>query len=339
MVIAIHYRKGGFTERWISYCDKNNIQYRLVNCFDSNIIDQLEDCDALLWHFHHNNYKDQLVAKNVLFSLQQSGKSIFPDINTAWHFDDKVAQKYLLESINAPLVKSYVFYDKKEALSWLSKTSFPKVFKLKGGAGSSNVLLIKSEQSCRKKIDKAFGKGFRQKNSYNAFRDDIYRFKKTKKIIHLAKGIARFFIQSKYSSEQHRDKGYIFFQDFIPNNTFDLRVIVVANKAFSIKRMVRENDFRASGSGNIIYAKSEIDIRCILIAFETSKKLNVQSMTYDFVFNEENSPQIVEISYGFPPDAYDKCEGYWDDKLNWKNETVDPSSWIIENCIQSIKSN
>ncbi len=50
-----------------------------------------------------------------------------------------MAQKYLLESIAAPLVDSYVFYSKKEAIKWVEETSYPKVFKLAGGASSSNV--------------------------------------------------------------------------------------------------------------------------------------------------------------------------------------------------------
>ncbi len=76
------------------------------------------------------NPRDILFAKQLLFSLEQSGIIVFPDFNTGWHFDDKVGQKYLLETIDAPLVPSYVFYSKKEALEWDEQTNFPKVFKL-----------------------------------------------------------------------------------------------------------------------------------------------------------------------------------------------------------------
>ena len=71
---------------------------------------------------------------------------VFPNFNTAWHFDDKVGQKYLLEAIDAPLVPSYVFYSKEMALKWLEQTQFPKVFKLRGGAGSANVKLVQDEK-------------------------------------------------------------------------------------------------------------------------------------------------------------------------------------------------
>src|SRR5690606_22854792 len=105
---AIHHRKGSFSDRWIEYCENNNVSYKIVNCYDSDIIEQVKGFDVVMWHYHHAHPKDILTAKRILFALEHSGIKVFPDFNTAWHFDDKVAQKYLLEAIGAPLVPSYV---------------------------------------------------------------------------------------------------------------------------------------------------------------------------------------------------------------------------------------
>ena len=102
MKIGIHHTKGSFSDRWIDYCEEKNIPYKLVNCYANDIINQMEDCNALMWHFHNAGPKDFLFAKQLLYSLQSSGKVVFPDYNTMWHFDDKVGQKYLLEAIHAP---------------------------------------------------------------------------------------------------------------------------------------------------------------------------------------------------------------------------------------------
>ena len=40
-IIAIHHRKGSFSEGWINYCGQNKITYKLVDCFSNDIIDQL----------------------------------------------------------------------------------------------------------------------------------------------------------------------------------------------------------------------------------------------------------------------------------------------------------
>ena len=125
MKIAFH-NTGGFTPRWIEYCKKNNIHYKVVNAYDSNIIGQVKDCDAFMWHHHQANYKDVLFAKQLLFSLEKTGKVVFPNTASGTLFDDKVGEKYLLEAIGAPVVPSYVFYTKQEALDWISKTKFPR---------------------------------------------------------------------------------------------------------------------------------------------------------------------------------------------------------------------
>lgn len=336
MKIGIHHREGSFSERWIEYCEKNSIDYKIVNAFDDDIVNQLLDCNIFMWHHHHANFKDVMVAKKVLFALEYTGIKVFPDFKTGWHFDDKVAQKYLLESIDAPLISSYIFYDKKQALEWVETTKFPKVFKLKGGAGSSNVKLIHSQNEAKKLINIAFGKGFSQFDRIANLQEKIRRFKEGREGFKgVLKGIVRLIIPTQFSKYQPPEKGYIYFQDFIPNLDSDIRIQVVGNKACGLKRFVRENDFRASGSGNFVeFNDQNIDKKILKIAFEIKDKLHSQCLTLDFIY-KNNEPLIVELSYGFPIKFYDNCMGYWDENLVWHEGKFNPQDWIIENLLKS----
>lgn len=335
MKIGIQHAKDSFSEGWIKYCQSNNIQYKLVNVYENDIIQQLSDCDLFLWHHSNYDYRDALFSKQLLFSLQKKGIKVFPDFNTNWHFDDKVGQKYLLEAIGAPVIPSYVFYSKNDALNWINTTSFPKVFKLRGGSGSSNVKLIKTKFEAKKIINKAFGRGFSQFDALTHFKYRIENFRSGKEgFIGVIKGFIRLFIGSEYSNKYYKEKSYVYFQEFIPNNNFDIRVIVIGDKAFAIKRMVRKNDFRASGSGNIIYNIEEIPQECLKIAFEVANRIETQSLAFDFVFDEENKPLVVEISYGFVPQAYERCPGYWDQELIFHRKKFNPSYFILENLVK-----
>lgn len=336
MKIAIHHRPDGFSDRWIAYCEKNHIDYKLINAYDTDIIQQLSDCDAFMWHHFHNSYKDALFAKQLLFSLQQAGKRVFPDFNTGWHFDDKVGQKYLLEAIGAPLVPSYVFYTKKEALDWVEKTTFPKVFKLRGGAGATNVRLANTKRDAQRLVKKAFGKGFAQKDFVYFFRDKCKKYRNgVASLKDVLNAFGRIFVGNEFAKMHAPEKGYVYFQDFIPNNTFDIRVCIVSNKAFSLKRLVRKGDFRASGSGSIIFEKAQLDERCVQIAFQTNKYLKAQSVAFDFVFDQTNQPLIVEISFGYAVKAYDDCEGYWTEDMVWhQGSHFDFCGWMIEDLIK-----
>jgi len=339
MKLAIHHIENSFSERWIKYCKENAVEYKIVNCFDNNIIQELEDCDALLWNWSLGDYKTRKFAKQLTYSLEKLGKVVFPNSSTSWHYDDKVGQKYLLEAIKAPFISTFIFYDKKSALAWAKNTSYPKVFKLSTGAGASNVKLINNKEDAYKLINIAFKYGFSPVNRLVLMQDKYKLFKRTKTLSSFytfAKSIGRLFIKTELENLSCRESGYVYFQEFIPNNSFDLRIVTAGNKAFGIKRYCRENDFRASGSGIIDYSKNSIDERCVKISLDISKKLGAQSLAYDFVFDTENHPLIVEISYDYTMKAYDKCEGYWDSELKWHSGSINPQQWMIEDVIQDI---
>lgn len=59
------------------------------------------------------------------------------------------------------MVPGYVFYTLREALEWIDKSSFPKVFKLRGGAGAANVRLVKSRSEARRLAGLLSGGAFR----------------------------------------------------------------------------------------------------------------------------------------------------------------------------------
>lgn len=339
MKIAFH-NTGGFTPRWIEYCKRNHIDYKLVNTYDTDIVKQVSDCDAFMWHHHQSNYKDVLFAKQLLFSLEKAGKVVFPNTASGTLFDDKVGEKYLLEALGAPVVPSYVFYTRKEALDWIDSTTFPKVFKLRGGAGAANVMLAHDKHEARKSVKKAFGKGFPQYSSWSNLKERIRKYRLGQSDLKdVLKGIARFFVKPEFARMHGNEKGYVYFQDFIPNNKFDLRVIVVGDKAFGVKRMCRKDDFRASGSAMPRYAKVDVDERCVKIAFELSLKLGTQSMGYDFVFDENNNPLIVEMGYGYAVSFYDPCEGYWDRDMNWHpGQKFDFCGWMVEEVVKEVNA-
>ncbi len=339
-MIAIHNCPGSFSDRWITYCDDNKISYKLVNCYSPDIILQLKDCNGLMWHWILDDYRAQNFARQLIFSIEKMGIKVYPSFNTCWHYDDKVGQKYLLEAINAPLVSSYTFYDEDEALDWIDNTEYPKVFKLRGGASSNNVRLVKSKRIARKIIKKAFNKGFPLVNKFSNLKQRIWvlkRDKNIKSLIHLIKGIIRLVIPKEGLNLLQRQKGYVYFQQYVPNNKFDDRIIIIGEKAVAVRRFTRKNDFRASGSGLKAYEKDLFNKESLKIAYGIAKKLNSQSIAFDFIYDKD-IPKIVEISYAFIiGEFYDSCPGYWDENLNWHNDNVNLQRYIIEDFINSLK--
>lgn len=341
MKIGIHLEKDNFSEKWVEYCIINNLTYKIINCYDTNILNDVEDCDAVLWHWDHSNPNSFLFARQLIKSLEKNGKMVFPSIDDCWHYDDKVGQKYLLEAIGAPLIPSYVFYDKNQAIAWVQKTSFPKVFKLKGGYGSNNVKLVRSQRQARKLIGRAFHKGFRQMNGNTLIKNRIWRFRQQpglRTALNIVKGIVKTLVGTPMDKIHGREKGYVYFQDFMPDNDYDARLIVIGNRCFAIRRYNRSGDFRASGSGLIRYEKELVDERAVRLAFDTATKINSRSIAFDIIYDEKSNPKIVEVSYCYSLTAYDRCEGYWTKDLDWVQGKFNLQFCIIEDLIEALKN-
>lgn len=333
-MIAIHPREGSFSDRWITYCNQNQIPYKLVNALADDFLNQLENCQSFMWHFSQNHAADMKVAKSIIRVVNEMGLRTFPSYNDCWHFDDKIAQKYIFDGLKIPYAPAHIFYNKQDAVTAISKINWPIVFKLSTGAGSQHVHLIKNKSHYQKFVKQSFGKGF---SRYNKWLNLFERIRKWKKgivpISEPLKGIVRLFKSPTYATMMDREKGYFYFQEFIPNNDCDFRVIVINEKAFAIKRTVRPNDFRASGSGEILYDKTLFKDDIIKLAFDISAQLKSSCMAYDFVYDEKQNPLLIEMSYGFAINGYDPCEGYWDKNLTWNNGKFNPYSWMIEGAL------
>lgn len=341
--LAIHHQTRSWSNRWIAYCETHAIPYKLVNCFDSDIIAQLRTFDGLLWHWHHGDPREQLVARHVIRAAETMGIKVFPSTSTCWHFDDKIAQKYLLEAIGAPLVPTHVFYDLEDTLDWIEQTSFPKVFKLRRGAGSSNVKLVRSPAEAHALAKRAFSSGFSPIPHYG--QDAVKRYKAAQRRGDLLNVIRRITqVLAKIRNNRRligREIGYAYFQDFIPGNNFDTRVNIIGDRAFAFTRNVRPGDFRASGSGDVVYDVRRINQKCVAIAFEVTRKIESQSMAFDFVLDESQEPLILEVSYAFGSSrnigqTVYSCPGHWDSKLNWHQGHVWPQDAILIDLLNEV---
>ncbi|ALR30027.1 MULTISPECIES: RimK family alpha-L-glutamate ligase [Chryseobacterium] len=341
MKIGIHHRKGSFSDRWIEFLEQKNIPYVILNAFDNDIIKQIKENKVthFMWHFNQNYFEDMLHARTLFRAISQVGIKTFPNEDSYWHFDDKVAQKYLLEALDIPLVKADVFYHRNEAEKYIENASFPKVFKLKGGAGSINVKLVKTKEQARRIVNQAFGGGFNAFDSKAIFKDTIERFSRQKSLHNFLRiikwGFKGIFVDQQYKVFP-KQKNYIYFQEFIPDLKYDIRLIVIGNKCYFLKRNTRDNDFRASGSGMLEFAPGKFNLEAVNIAFKAAKKLNMLCVAYDFIFDANDQPLVVEISYGFQPYVYDRCLGFYDQNLHWTETQVNLEYEIINNFLNEI---
>lgn len=295
----------------------NNIDFIYLNINDDNFWDKLQSVDIVMYKWPNND--NQHLLSNILRPVFESmGIIFFPNTETSWHYDDKIKQYFLMKTHGVDPVLSFIFFNKNKALEFINKTSYPIIAKLKKGASSSNIMLITSKSKAKKYVHKAFSrKGF-SPQYYGSFRQ------LAKNLGNNPKKILKYYLRKYKRILEKRDdalwekhKNYILFQEYLPGNKYDTRVTTVGNRVHAFRRFARKNDFRASGGEEWDINPNKIDKRMLRIALDFSKKMNFQSMAYDFIYDKNNNPMIVEISnlYG-QPGFPDFMNGYWDEKLN-----------------------
>lgn len=276
-----------------------------------------------------------LFAKELTAALEARGLSVFPNSATAGHFDDKVAQKYLFEALQIPSIPTWVFYSKRQALDWVDTAEFPKVFKLRGGAGSMNVRLVEDKRAARRIVERSFSSGWAAQSPSYPFLEGLRELRENP-TAKTARGVLMGGLRSMRAllapRLKAREWGYVYFQDFIKGNDSDVRVTVIGAKAFGSRRMNRRGDFRASGSGHAWYEPHEIPLVCVEAAFAAARKMRSQCAACDFVFLD-GRPLIVEVSYGFRSLV---AKGYWDADLVWHEGEISTPSLIIENFLREV---
>ncbi len=339
--IAIHHRPGSFSDRWAARCDELCVDHEMVDCYASDIMSRLAAADALLWHFAHTIPADTLVAASVVRAVEAMGLAVFPNTATSWHFDDKVAQKYLLEAVRAPFIPTYVFFQRDKALDWVASAEFPKVFKLARGAGSANVRLVRTRDEAVALVKRAFGAGFKPIPAYLSDARARYRQfrKRGGRILNKVKRLPGELRSAVVANRLiGRERGYVYFQDFIPGNVFDIRVTVIGDRCFAFTRDVRPGDFRASGSGGLCYDLARIRPDAVRIAFDVARRIGAQSMAFDFLVAPDGRYLIGEVCYAYNAQAVHDCEGHWDSAMNWHAGHLWPQDAILEDILGCLKS-
>ena len=321
----------------MEYCQKNNIPFIGVDCYSPDIINVLKDNKVthLMWAFSLALPKDLLVAQSVLNAADTMGIKTCPNFNNRWYFEDKVAQKYLLESIDAPVVDSWAFFDKEKAESFLRETAFPIVAKLRRGAGSHNVVLLKSKTAAQKYVNIMFRGGVSPSQSIGSLGKEklikVTNHQRTN--LNFKDLFKKLRTHLRRKSLYPKELGYVYFQKYLKDNKNDLRIAIVGNRAWGFYRGVRPNDFRASGSGIMDY-ETPIPLDVIRESFKITKDLNTQSLCFDYV-KDEQAYRIVEICYGYVGSAIYNCSGFYDENLIFHKGHYLPEELVLEDFIKT----
>jgi len=293
-------------EDYIKACEALNVDYEVIDIINSNWVKHVKNCQCdgfLVRPSSANDVRNRMYDERVYYINKVMGLPIYPSYDEVYLYENKRNMAYWLEINEIPSPKTWVFYNKKEAVDFVnSYDNYPLVFKPNIGSAGIGVRFINSKKAINL-INKTFTK-------WKFFNLGFTKWYKTK---------------YKISYPQMDDKQFnnILFQERV-NVKYEWRGIKIGNSYFAHKKLEGKSGLH-SGSGEANYDTPPIEVMnfikyvCDVGGFS--------SMNVDFFEDYEGEFHVNELqtTFGSKIKPYEMCVNNKPGRYIYVN-----NNWVFE---------
>lgn len=248
--------------KWTKYrrfLENNSFDFEIYPIHRHDWIERAKEFDVIIG-IPSNAYYDLIEIRDKYEILETYlGKICYPSSAHARLYEDKYLETYISKATGIPFAKTYVSQDLEDALQVIKNIKYPLVSKIIPSSGSQGVELVHTFKQGNQIIKQSFSRSGRK--------------------THLI---------------SYRQKNSIYFQEFIPNTGYDIRIIVVADWVFGFYRKVLSGDFRASGMHS--WEKRELPEDAMRIALQVNKVIKSPVLSVDMLLGLDGTYNIIEFS-------------------------------------------
>lgn len=248
--------------RWTKYCrflKNNGFAYGLLNLHAHDWLEQARRYDVVTGICSCDAWHLHELREKYPFLENYLGIKTYPSPAEAFLYEDKKLESYLVQASGLPHPRTLVSYDRANALQIIEQMTYPCVSKVVPGSGSIGVEWVRNKSHARRIIASAFSA-----------------------------------VGRKTDSNYARQKNYVFFQEYVPNDGYDVRVIVVGHHLFGYYRKVPSGDFRASGMGYV--EKRDLPHDAMALALRLNDVVKSPMLVVDMVRALTGQYLIIEFS-------------------------------------------
>jgi len=248
--------------RWTKYrrfLENNGFPHGTYDLHAHDWIERAAGFDAIVNIV--SNELDRLEETRVKYHFLESrlGKRCYPSADQVLLYENKSLEAFISAAGDLPFAKTYVSHGRADALALVEQARYPLVSKVNYSAGSMGVELVPDAAKARRIVRQSFSRTGR-----------------------------RLYVPWR------RQKGYVYFQEFVPNDGFDIRVILAGDRAFGYYRRVPRGDFRASGMNTV--ERRALPEEAIRVALEVRKRVRSPQLVVDMVHGPDGRYTIIEFS-------------------------------------------
>jgi glutathione synthase/RimK-type ligase-like ATP-grasp enzyme len=238
----------------------NGLPFGIIDIHTSNWIDKAQKYDMIVWRPLSSPSSMEEARRKIYILEKHLGMLCYPSYDTLVLYEDKVMQFEQFRLHEIPAISTFITHSKNEAIEFVNHAEYPLVSKITTGSGSAGVEIVRNKAKARRIIDEVFSE--RGRWTYWPYL---------------------------------RQHAYVYFQQFIKNARYDLRVIAIGNRVFGYYRYPPKGDFRASGIGEV--TKGELPEEAMYLAMTVAQRLNLIMAAVDMVYDPDNQMyQVIEVS-------------------------------------------
>lgn len=234
-----------YHSHFVAACMELGVPFVVLDLYRADWLEQVErsGCGALLtWPDGFLSSWNQMIKDRVRMLEHELGLPSVPSSCEIWMYEDKRRTAYWLEAKGIPHPRTWVFYDRHEAVAFAERCELPVVFKTSFGAGACGVEIVRSRRRVKSIVRRAFGRG-------------------------IVPG-----------GTEHRDRqwGSVLFQEYLPDAR-EWRMVRIGDSFFGHPKG-RVGDFH-SGSGKVSWDVP--DSRLLDLLLEVTERGRFTSMNVD----------------------------------------------------------
>lgn len=276
-----------------------------------NLVDQLDtiEKDSILFYssFYNKEYLSYIKDTIHFISSTRPDIVLLPNQKQLLALENKGFQEYYKKELGIKQVDGKYYGDINELLHDKNKMTFPFVLKLNEGALSSGVQLIHGQEELINFQASIKKRSLKEKAAFLLNKKNS--FKKDSNLEPIE------YLLEKNFEDFFQKRKPVVTQAFVQNLECDYKVLVFGEKYFVLRRKTRENDFRASGSGNFEWVKPPFEV--LDYARNVFQKMSVPFISFDIGIDRNNECYLFEFQgTAFGPltltgsNSYFKFENY-----------------------------
>ena len=295
----------GLENNYINACEELDIEYEVIDIISSDWIENIRksNCDGYLARPSYKKDAWKRMYDERLYYIQYiTDKPVYPVYKDIFLHESKKNMAYWLQTHDLPHPKTWVFYNKDEAMDFIeNKACFPLVFKPNIGSYSMGVKYISRKHQAKRLINKVFTK-------YGFYNSGYAKWQKTKF------GLSVPLMDDKQSN-------YITFQEMI-DVKHEWRMIKIGKSYFGHQKM-KKGKFH-SGSGKVGWVAPPEQL--LQMTQHICSQGNFSSMNIDIFEDLHGDYYVNELQPFFG--AYNDSQMYIDGKPG--RYLSENGSWVFE---------